>query len=140
MLEGLGMPRAHGKLLAWLLICDPPQQSSADLAAALDLSAGSISTGIRMLENSRLVRRVAVPGKRGKIYELSEKGMTLAVQDNRLRLFRELMDRGLALVGDDRAPRARRLRRTRDFYAFMEREIPALITRFEADYGEGPSG
>ena len=25
-LEAMGMPRASGKLLGWLLVCDPPQQ------------------------------------------------------------------------------------------------------------------
>ena len=59
VLESMGLARAHGKLLAWLLVCDPPHQSSTDLAAALDLSAGSVSTGTRFLENARLIRRVA---------------------------------------------------------------------------------
>jgi DNA-binding transcriptional regulator GbsR (MarR family) len=140
ILESMGMTRASGKLLAWLLVCDPPQQSSAELSDALDLSAGSVSTGTRMLENAKLIRRVAVPGRRGKVYEMTEDAMTRAVQDDRVRIMRELMDRGLAVVGGEEAPRARRLRRTRDFYAFFEREIPALMERFEQEYGEGGHG
>jgi hypothetical protein len=140
ILESLGMPRAQGKLLGWLLVCDPPQQSSADLAEALDLSAGSVSTGTRMLENGRLIRRVAVPGKRGKVYEMIENAMARSIQDDRIRMMRELMDRGLDVVGGEQAPRAARLRRTRDFYAFCEREISGLIARFEAEYGEGGNG
>jgi hypothetical protein len=140
ILESMGMPRSSGKLLAWLLVCDPPQQSGTDLADALDLSAGSVSSGTRMLENARLIRRVAVPGKRGKVYEMAADAMTRAVQDDRVRLMRELMDRGLAVVGGEGSPRAARLRRTRDFYAFFEREVPALIERFEAEYGEGGNG
>ncbi len=140
VLEALGMPPSYGKLLAWLLVCDPPQQSSAELAEALDLSAGSVSTGMRLLVNSGLVRRVAVPGKRGKAYELADNAMVLAAQDDRLRMFRELMDRGIAVVGGENAQRAHRLRQTRDFYAFMEREVPALVHRFMTEYGEGSSG
>jgi len=140
ILESMGLARAHGKLLAWLLVCDPPQQSSAELAEALDLSAGSVSTGTRLLENSRLIRRVAVPGQRGKVYEMSPDGLILASQDDRIRTFRQLMEQGIDVVGDGDAPRADRLRRTRDFYAFMEREIPALIKRFHAEYGEGGNG
>jgi DNA-binding transcriptional regulator GbsR (MarR family) len=140
ILESMGMPRSSSKLLAWLLVCDPPQQSGADLAGALDLSAGSVSAGMRLLENARLIRRVAVPGKRGKVYEMTADAMTRAVQDDRVRIMRELMDRGLAVVGDEASPRAGRLRRTRDFYAFFEREVPALIERFEAEYGEGGNG
>jgi len=134
------MPRAQGKLLGWLLICDPPQQSSAELAKALDLSAGSVSTGTRMLENSRLIRRVAVPGRRGKVYEMIEDAMARAIQDDRLRIMRELMDQGLDVIGDEHGLRAVRLRRTRDFCAFCEREIPALLHRFETEHGEGGHG
>ena len=61
-MEGMGMPRSWGKLLGWLLICDPPQQSSAELAEALDLSPGSVSSGTRMLENGGLIRRAVTNG------------------------------------------------------------------------------
>jgi DNA-binding MarR family transcriptional regulator len=140
ILESMGMTRASGKLLAWLLVCEPPQQSSAELSGALDLSAGSVSTGTRILENAKLIRRVAVPGKRGKVYEMTEDAMARAARDDRVRIMRELLDRGLDVVGGERAPRAGRLRRTRDFYAFLEREIPALIERFETEYGKGEHG
>jgi DNA-binding transcriptional regulator GbsR (MarR family) len=140
VLETMGLARAHGKLLGWLLVCDPPQQSSTDLAQALNLSAGSVSTGTRMLENAGLIRRVAVPGTRGKVYEMTDDAFIRAAQDDRVRVFRQLMERGLEVVGAAQAPRARRLRRTRDFYAFLEREIPATIKRFEAECGEGGNG
>ena len=140
VLESMGLARAHGKLLAWLLVCDPPHQSSTELAAALDLSAGSVSTGARFLENARLIRRVAVPGRRGKAYELNPKGLIVASQDDRVRRVRELMDQGIGVVGDEHSSRAGRLRRLRDYYAFMEREIPALIERFHAEYGEAGNG
>ncbi|OLB73778.1 MAG: hypothetical protein AUI14_25315 [Actinobacteria bacterium 13_2_20CM_2_71_6] len=140
VLEGMGLPRAYGKLLGWLLICDPPQQSSAELAQALDLSAGSVSTGTRMLENAALIRRVAAPGRRGKVYEMTNDAMILASRNEQFRISRELMDKGLTIVGDEQAPRAQRLRRSRDFYAFLEREIPALIKRFETEYGGGGNG
>jgi len=86
------------------------------------------------------MRRVAVPGQRGKVYEMSPDGLILASQDDRIRTFRQLMEQGIDVVGDEDAPRADRLRRTRDFYAFMEREIPALIERFHAEYGEAGNG
>jgi len=140
VLEALGMPRSYGKLLAWLLVCDPPQQSSTELAEALDLSAGSVSTVMRLLVNSSLARRVAVPGKRGKVYEVVDNAMVVASQDNRIRMFRELMERGIEVVGGEHTERSRRLRQTRDFYAFMEREVPALVQRFMTEYGEGGSG
>jgi DNA-binding MarR family transcriptional regulator len=140
MMEGYGLSRAYGKLLGWLLICDPPQQSSAELAEALDLSKGSVSSGTRVLENSGLIRRVAVPGRRGKVYEMTDEGIMRAVNTDQYRVFRELMDRGVALLGDDHGPRSRRVRTTRDFYAFIERELPKLIKQFKSEQGEDSDG
>jgi DNA-binding transcriptional regulator GbsR (MarR family) len=140
VLSGMGMPAAFGKLMGWLLICDPPQQSSAELAKALDLSAGSVSTGMRMLENAKLVRRVAMRGSRAKVYEMTENAFIIAARNEQFGTMRKLMDHGIAVLGDEASPRGRRLRRTRDFYAFLEREVPALIDRFMAEHGEGGNG
>jgi DNA-binding MarR family transcriptional regulator len=139
VLEGMGLPRAYGKLLAWLMVCDPPQQSSTEMAEALGLSKGSVSMGTRVLENNRLIQRVPGPGRR-KVYEMTEDAIMRAVQNDNYRLFRELMERGLRLLGGEAAPRARRLRRNRDFYAYMERELPLLVERFRAEHGEDDNG
>jgi DNA-binding transcriptional regulator GbsR (MarR family) len=129
--EGFGIARMAGRVLGWLLICDPPRQSSADLIAALGATKGSISTATRMLQAAGLIDRVAVPGRRGDAFELRPDAFHQAHdQLGTMRIFRELMERGLNVLGDPRTPRAARLRRTRDFYAYLEREFPALVQRF----------
>jgi DNA-binding transcriptional regulator GbsR (MarR family) len=130
-LSSLGMPPATGKLMGWLLICDPPTQSSGQLAQALNLSKGSISTSMRMLERGGLVRRVAASGGRGHCYEMRPDAlMAASTEVSRYRLMREAMEQGLKLLGDESTPRAERLRTSRDFYAFMEQETPRLVERF----------
>ena len=42
-LESFGLLRMAGRILAWLLICEPPEQSAADLARVLQASKGAIS-------------------------------------------------------------------------------------------------
>src|SRR2546421_5044370 len=101
---GGGMPRSGGKLLGWLLIGAPPQQSSAELAAALDLSAGSVSSGTRMLENAGLVRRVAAPGRRGNGYEMAAGALLPATPRNPFPPFRPLMEGGLRLIRGQAGP------------------------------------
>jgi DNA-binding Lrp family transcriptional regulator len=135
VLAGMGLPPAYGKLLGWLLICDPPRQTSAELAEALNLSKGSVSAGMRMLEKSGLARRVPIPGRRGHAYEMSPEAIIrIAADPTQFRRFRELMEHGLQVIGGEEGPRARRLRITRDFYAFIERELPKLTERFIRDY------
>ncbi|MEN3613408.1 MarR family transcriptional regulator [Plantactinospora sp. ZYX-F-223] len=135
----MGLTPAYGKLLGWLLICDPPHQTSGELAAALDLSKGSVSTGMRLLERSGFVRRVPIPGRRGHAYEVAPDAIIhTVVQPLKFRVFRELMDRGVDLAGGQDSPRADRVRITRDFYAYVEREVPALVERFKAEHlGKG---
>jgi MarR family len=134
VLTGMGLPMAYSKLLAYLLICDPPAKSGAELATALGLSKGSVSAGVRILESTDLVRRVPMPGRRGTFYEMAPDAIMRAAGSERFAAFRKLMDRGLTVVGGEDAPGAERLRTTRDFYAFLEREMPLLVERFNADY------
>ncbi len=139
-LEAMGLPRAYGKLLGWLLICDPPSQSSAELAQALDLSKSTVSTGTRMLENAGLIRRVPAPGRRGNAFEMTDDAIMRAVDAKRFRQFQDMMQRGLDLLGGDDTPRARRLKVTRDFYAFIDHELPKLVERFEREQAATPTG
>ncbi len=131
----MGMPPAYGKLLGWLLICDPPAQTSTDLGAALGLSKGSVSTGMRMLERSGLVRRVAIPGRNGHAYEMLPDAMITATTGAvaHYRLMAELMARGVVVVGDDTAPQAQRLRMTREFFDFIAVKIPDMIAEFKRE-------
>src|SRR6266540_2350160 len=66
----MGMPRMNARLLGWMLICDPPRQSLADIAAALGVSRASVSIATRLLQATGLLKRVALPGARGYVFEL----------------------------------------------------------------------
>jgi DNA-binding transcriptional regulator GbsR (MarR family) len=132
VLADMGLPPSYGKMLGWLLICDPPEHTVTQVAEALGLSKGSVSTGFKLLESGGLIRRVAAPGRRGTYYEMTPDAIIQAAASNKHRLFRELMERGLAVLSDPEAPRGDRLRVTRDFYAYIERQLPQLIAEFQA--------
>jgi DNA-binding transcriptional regulator GbsR (MarR family) len=133
----IGMPPAYGKLLGWMLICDPPVQSSGELADALQLSKGSVSTGMRMLVGAKLARRVARPGQRGHAYELLPDALITATSDAGAlwSTLSDLMARGVDLIGDEEAPEAQRLRVARDYFAFIARRVPELLDEFKIDNG-----
>jgi hypothetical protein len=129
--ESIGMPRMVARLLGWMLVCDPPQQSSAELGEALGVSRASISIATRLLESSRLLRRVAKPGRRGHFYELDIDQFTGHMDvASRFAVLRQAMERGIELVGGPASQRADRLREARDFYAFIEAEVPRSIERY----------
>lgn len=140
LMERFGVPRGAGRLLGWLLICEPARQSTADLVAALGLSKASVSTAVRLLESYGLLTRAVVPGDRSDHYEVRPDAFEAAhSQLGTFRLFGDLMDAGLATIRDTDGARAERLRETAAFYRFLGHEWPALIERFQQEYkaGEG---
>ncbi|MFC1955614.1 hypothetical protein ACFLWZ_03670 [Chloroflexota bacterium] len=53
--------------------------------------------------------------------------------EDEIKLFRQLAERGLALLGN-KAPLAHKhLEEMRDVYIFLEREFPALLERWEQE-------
>lgn len=56
-----GFPRIAGRVLG-LLVWDGEALAFSDLAEQLQVSRGSISTATRILEERRLIRRIAKPG------------------------------------------------------------------------------
>jgi hypothetical protein len=83
---------------------------------------------------------VAAPGQRGNAFEVAPDAIVKAVQDNRYQAFLDLLERGIGVVGGEASPRAARLLRNRDFFAFFVRELPLLVERFEAEHREESSG
>ena len=65
-----GGSRTAGRMLGWLMVCEPAHQSSAEMTDALQASAGSISTQSRMLEAIGVLERVTFPGDRQTYYQL----------------------------------------------------------------------
>ena len=137
LFEQSGMPRMTGRVLGWLLICDPPHQTAAELAEALQASKGSISTTTALLERVGIIERFGLPGERSSYFRVQPDAFTRTVRHKlaAIAAWRDLAERGLKLLQQKRAGRAttKRLRDIHGLYAFMEREYPALIERWERE-------
>jgi len=138
--EEMGFPRMAGRILGWLLICDPPEQSAGQLAGALQASKGSLSTMTRLLIQIGLVERVGVPGQRRDFFRIKQGAwpQLLRIQMQAMTGLHQVVERGLALLGDRDPVQRLRLQEAHDFYAFLERELPPLFQQWErertADY------
>jgi DNA-binding transcriptional regulator GbsR (MarR family) len=131
-LEQSGLPPMAGRILGWLLVCEPAQQSAADLMLALGASKGSISMVTRLLVNLGLIERVAVPERRERYFRIRPGVWTdlLATQMARTAEMRVLAERGLVLVADQGEESRARLEELHHLYSFMEREMPVLLERW----------
>ncbi len=131
-LASYGMTPMAGRMWGWLLICDPPEQTAADLAHALHASRGSISGTARILASAGMIRRTMRRGDRREYFSVAPETFTefLGSAGRIYRFFREIAERGLVAIEDRPDASKARLREFRDMFAFVEREVTLIVDRF----------
>src|SRR4029079_11865798 len=100
VLAGYGMTPMAGRVWGWLLICDPPEQTAAELADALGASRGAISGTARMLTNAGMIRRTRRRGDRREYFSAPPEALDAFLESaGRIyRQFREMAERGLRAI------------------------------------------
>ena len=142
-LGSIGMTPMAGRMWGFLLICEPPEQTAGQIAEALHASRGAISGTARLLAGAGLIRRSTRPGDRREYFSAPPEALDsmLASASAIYRQMREIAERGLAATTDRSTSARARLEEFRDVMAFVEREVPLVISRFlserTADAGAG---
>jgi hypothetical protein len=136
LFEQLGATRMAGRVIGWLLICDPPHRTAAQIAIATGASAASVSTATRWLTQAAMVERVGMPGERSVFFRIAP-GMwarLMRIRLGRISSMEALAEEGLLIVGPREDEQGDRLREIRSYSSFMERELPALLSRWEQEW------
>jgi DNA-binding MarR family transcriptional regulator len=125
--KSYGMPQMTGRVLGWLMVCDPVEQTAAQLAEELNASKGSISGATGMLVRAGLVDRLHVRGERADRFRLRPGAWDEQLRDQPATdQARAVLARGLeALAGEPRARRAR-LEELAAFYAWWQSRAEGL--------------
>jgi DNA-binding transcriptional regulator GbsR (MarR family) len=131
MSQSYGLPRMTGRVLAWLLVCDPPEQTAAELAEALDASKGSISGATGMLVRARLVDRMHIRGERADRFRFRPGAWEEQLRDQGLEQSRAVIAMGLDALAGEPAARRARLEEIDTFYEWWEGRVPALVEEFQ---------
>ena len=143
LLERDGLPRMAGRIFGWLLVCDPPEQSMEDLAAAVQGSKASMSTMTRLLVQSGLVEKVRTPGARRDQFRV-QPGQWQKLWRSRIELIQQatlLTGRGLELLAGKSPALRARLEELHRQYRFFGLHFPELLDRLEREWpGRGCSG
>ncbi len=131
-LGSIGMTPMAGRMWGYLLICDPPEQTAAQIAEALHASRGAISGTARLLAGPGLIRRSTRRGDRREYFSAPPEALDsmLASASAIYRQMREIAERGLASTTGHTPSARARLEEFRDVMVFIEREIPTVIRRF----------
>ncbi|CAN5532108.1 MarR family transcriptional regulator [soil metagenome] len=133
LFERIGGSRMIGRVLGLLSISDQQEHTAEELAELLRASQSSISQATRTLEQIGLVQRLTKSGERRNYFRVKRGAWSEAVrqQITGSTMFREMAERGLGLVGSE-SPEARdTLEDMREFYAFWERELAAVIQQWD---------
>ena len=116
-----GMAPITGRIVGWLLICEPAEQSAGQIAAAIKASRASLTTSFRDLAAGGLVRRLRRAGDRTAYYRLDDDAWEAVIRRRiaALAAIDPLTEAGLRLVGRA-SPGGVRLRAVRDVFAWFE--------------------
>jgi DNA-binding MarR family transcriptional regulator len=122
-----GMAPMVGRLLGYLMVCWPPEQSIGELADALLASRSAIAGAVGALENLALVRRSRAAGERMDrvcIDRTSRRAWGFDVAEYREQ--GELAREGLEVLGDATPERRAVLLELAAFADFLVERMPLL--------------
>jgi DNA-binding MarR family transcriptional regulator len=127
------LPPMVGRLLGYLTVCDPPEQSIGELAEALLASRSAIANAVKVLETTRAVRRTRAAGERMDRVRIDlsspqSKGLDISEYEE----LRELAREGLEVVGDAPVERRAVLLEVSAFADFLLEQIPRFQQEWEA--------
>jgi hypothetical protein len=122
-----GIPLIGGRILGYLLVCEPEERTAAELSEELEASTGSVSTNLKLLVKTGLVRRTTRRGRQAAQYELDAPAWADLVRQRLATIAetRALTALGLRLLSGD-PQRAHRLRTVDEFYGWFSAELPGL--------------
>lgn len=122
-----GTPPMTGRVAGWLLVCDPPHQTAAEIATALGVSRSAVGSAVDMLETWMLVRRSRPAGERADRIALDPSYGMQGLEASAEYVALERLGRaGLAALGDAPVERKARLLEMAAMAEFLQERLPAI--------------
>ncbi len=137
ILAAEGLPPVAGRLWAWLLVCEPEEQTVEQIAEAIGASRGAISGAVRMLEPSGLIIRTKRRGDRREYWRTSPDALvhSLQAKERQTRPSLQALDTIVDQLSDRTDESLARLREVQRLYAMLLQTFPALIATIQAERG-----
>jgi hypothetical protein len=131
MARQYGLPPMTGRVCGWLLICDPREQSIAELTQALSASRTAVGDALSQLERFGYVRRTRRAGERADRVSIDPDVWMKSLVDTQEYVAQAaIARRGLAILGDAPPQRRKRLAEYAAFAEFLVERLPALGTEW----------
>ena len=139
ILEESGVPRMPARVFVALLSTDSGSLTAAQLAERLQASPAAISGAVRYLTQVSLIGREREPGSRRDRYRVWDDAWYEATlrREHLLARWEERAREGIHVLGAG-TPAGERMAESRAFFAFLRREMPALLERWRQERGDAP--
>jgi hypothetical protein len=117
-----GVPLIAGRILGWLTIAVPAEQSAAQIANAIGASRASLTTNLRLLGSVGFVTQLTRPGERTVYYRVDDEAWARVVrrQVASLTTLGAILRDGSDLV-DGSPEQAGRMRAANDAFGWLEK-------------------
>jgi DNA-binding MarR family transcriptional regulator len=126
-------PPMVGRLLGYLAVCDPPEQSIGELAEALLASRSAIAGAVKVLETMHLVGRSRAAGERMDRVQIDlTSSQAMGMDTSEYSELRELAQEGLQVLGDAPPERQAVLLEMSAFAEFLVERMPVLQQEWNA--------
>lgn len=135
-LETTGFPKTMARVYSALIMAEGEGLSTSQLMEDVHTSKASITNAMQFLTNVDLVERYSVRGSREAHYRVlkGKWGPLMARKLAGIAYVRQTAEDALALAESDAA--RERLQEMYDVYAFFERELDDIMTRWNESMGD----
>ena len=124
--EQWGLPPITGRILGWLMICDPAEQSAGQIAEAIGASRASLTANIRQLTAAGFVRRQSRAGERTAYFWIDDDAWERVLHNRfaSMAAFKNIARDGMELAGP-RSAQAARMQSAYDAFDWLARLVDA---------------
>lgn len=127
-----GFPPMVGRLIGYLLVCDPPEQSIGELADALLASRSAIAGAVKLVENFHVLERSRAAGERmDKVRLDMSTSEAMGMDVSEYVEMQELAQEGLEVLRDTPFERRARLLEMSAFADFLIELMPRMRQEWE---------
>ena len=126
-------PPVVGRLLGYLLVCDPIEQTIGDITEALLTSRSAITGAVKMLETMHLVNRTRSAGSRVDMISIAPRGWEQSGFDpTEYQQQANLAREGLEVIKNASLERRQALEETRMLNEFLVERMPQLLEEWHS--------
>jgi MarR family len=128
-----GFPRMAARVLMTMTVAHEPALTAGELAKRLGVSPAAISGAVRYLIQISMVTREPVPGSRRDRYRLVDQSWyALTLRKTSLfQVLADLAEEGTKALGGPDTPGGARVNEMRDYFLYVNEELPALLRKWE---------